>query len=75
MLVVILAGVSFNMKILETLPLPPPPEPVFTVIVKVVVSPFVKVILLFVADAVIRKLPVFILPPLPAFRAYEAVKA
>ena len=47
----------------------PPPEPVLTVTGKVEPSPLVKVIILLVADAVIKNEPVFVDVP----TAVEAV--
>ena len=53
----------------------PPPEPVATVIGNVLPSPLVNVIVFEDTDAVVSKLAVLTVPPLPAFNAYEAVNA
>ena len=53
----------------------PPPEPVFTVIGNVLPSPLVKVIVFNTTEAVVNRLDVLTVPPLPAFKAYDAVKA
>ena len=55
--------------------LPIPPEPVFTVIGKVLPSPFVNVIVLRLTDAVVKRELVLVLAPAPPFKAYEAVIA
>ena len=43
----------------------PPPDPVATVIAKVLPSPFVKVMTFWLADAVTNRDPVFVVPPPP----------
>jgi hypothetical protein len=55
--------------------LPPPPLPVLTVIGNVEPSPFVKVIVFKLTEAVLRSEPVSVLPPPPliTFIAHEAV--
>ena len=55
------------------IPPPPPPEPVSTVTANVEASPFVKVITLLVAEAVVNNEPVSVdPPPLPVIEANEA---
>ena len=54
---------------------PPPLEPVFTVIGNVLPSPFVNVIVFKFTEAVVSRDPVFVEPPVPPLRAYEAVIA
>jgi hypothetical protein len=54
---------------------PPPPEPVLTVIGNVLPSPFVNVIVFRFTEAVVNSDPVFVEPPVPPFKAYEAVRA